>query len=210
MSDEQALLAAIRAHPDDDAPRLIYADWLEERGDARGEFLRAECLLARHSPRHGEYPRLKARLRAIGLRLEVGWLALVSRAPVWLEPECFFFASQGWVQIGIRWRDERLFHYTGGSVDEGGLKERFPSAAEWASFWSALEGLDCWEWSGDYGRRITCGIPWTLELVYRGRALRCAGNGFSGDAAPPRFGRFYQAMCRLIDVSDFLPGAEEA
>src|SRR5439155_15011937 len=30
MSDREALLAAIRAAPDDDLPRLVYADWLEE------------------------------------------------------------------------------------------------------------------------------------------------------------------------------------
>lgn len=31
MSDRLSLLAAIRAHPDDDTPRLLYADWLDER-----------------------------------------------------------------------------------------------------------------------------------------------------------------------------------
>jgi uncharacterized protein (TIGR02996 family) len=29
---EAGFLADIRANPDDDAPRLIYADWLEEQG----------------------------------------------------------------------------------------------------------------------------------------------------------------------------------
>ncbi|MBY0455899.1 MAG: TIGR02996 domain-containing protein [Gemmataceae bacterium] len=44
MSDEDALLAAIRAHPDEDTPRLIYADWLDEHGDsARAEFIRLQC-----------------------------------------------------------------------------------------------------------------------------------------------------------------------
>src|SRR4029078_6739128 len=33
--------------PDDDAPRLVYADWLEERGDPRGTFVRVQCALAR-------------------------------------------------------------------------------------------------------------------------------------------------------------------
>lgn len=33
------LLAAIYEHPDDDGPRLVYADWLQERGDPRGEFI---------------------------------------------------------------------------------------------------------------------------------------------------------------------------
>ncbi|HEY0251736.1 MAG TPA: TIGR02996 domain-containing protein, partial [Kofleriaceae bacterium] len=39
MTREQDLLAAIRADPDDDAPRAIYADLLAERGDPRGELI---------------------------------------------------------------------------------------------------------------------------------------------------------------------------
>jgi uncharacterized protein (TIGR02996 family) len=35
MTDEAAFLQAIREAPDDDGPRLIFADWLEERGDER-------------------------------------------------------------------------------------------------------------------------------------------------------------------------------
>jgi uncharacterized protein (TIGR02996 family) len=40
MTDERAFLMAILERPDDDAAKLIYADWLEERGDPRSEFLR--------------------------------------------------------------------------------------------------------------------------------------------------------------------------
>lgn len=47
MTDPQAFVREILEHPDDDAPRLIYADWLEERGDPRGEFIRVQCELAR-------------------------------------------------------------------------------------------------------------------------------------------------------------------
>ena len=36
---EEALLAAVYAQPRDDGPRLVYADWLLERGDPRGEFI---------------------------------------------------------------------------------------------------------------------------------------------------------------------------
>jgi len=47
MSDA-ALLAAIRVAPDDDAPRLVYADWLEEHGQPeRAEFIRVQCELIR-------------------------------------------------------------------------------------------------------------------------------------------------------------------
>jgi uncharacterized protein (TIGR02996 family) len=47
VSDGDAFLQEILAHPDDDGPRLIYADWLEERGDPRADFIRVQCELAR-------------------------------------------------------------------------------------------------------------------------------------------------------------------
>jgi uncharacterized protein (TIGR02996 family) len=47
MTHADAFLRDILAHPDDDAPRLIFADWLEEQGDAnsvaRAEFIRVQC-----------------------------------------------------------------------------------------------------------------------------------------------------------------------
>ena len=50
MNPEPAFLQAIREAPNDDAPRLIYADWLEEQGGAarkaRADFIRAQCRLA--------------------------------------------------------------------------------------------------------------------------------------------------------------------
>jgi uncharacterized protein (TIGR02996 family) len=46
MTRAAAFLQAILADPDDDAPRLVDADWLDERGDpARGEFIRVQCQL---------------------------------------------------------------------------------------------------------------------------------------------------------------------
>src|SRR5687768_17319061 len=43
-----ALYRAILAHPDEDTPRLVYADWLDEHGQpAHAEFIRAQCRLAR-------------------------------------------------------------------------------------------------------------------------------------------------------------------
>jgi uncharacterized protein (TIGR02996 family) len=37
--EEEHLLAAMRAAPDDARPRLVFADWLLARGDARGELI---------------------------------------------------------------------------------------------------------------------------------------------------------------------------
>lgn len=47
QTEAEAFLQRIRAYPDDDAPRLIFADWLDERGDPRGEFIRVQLALAR-------------------------------------------------------------------------------------------------------------------------------------------------------------------
>ncbi len=49
-SHADAFLEAILQNPDDDTPRLVYTDWLEEQGDAdsvaRAEFIRIQCALA--------------------------------------------------------------------------------------------------------------------------------------------------------------------
>ncbi len=46
MPTHADFLKEILAAADDDVPRLVYADWLDEQGDPRGEFIRVECLLA--------------------------------------------------------------------------------------------------------------------------------------------------------------------
>jgi uncharacterized protein (TIGR02996 family) len=46
--EQAAFLADIQANPDDDRPRLVFADWLEDHGDpARAEFIRVQALWAR-------------------------------------------------------------------------------------------------------------------------------------------------------------------
>ncbi len=48
MPSKEAFLQAVIENPDDDAPRLIYADWLEEQGESqRAELIRTQCELAR-------------------------------------------------------------------------------------------------------------------------------------------------------------------
>jgi uncharacterized protein (TIGR02996 family) len=44
VTEQAALLAAIRADLADDTPRLVYADWLQENGDEdRAAFIRRDC-----------------------------------------------------------------------------------------------------------------------------------------------------------------------
>jgi uncharacterized protein (TIGR02996 family) len=73
MSHEEGFLRAILDTPDDDGPRLVYADWLAERGDARGEFIRLQCVAART-------PADDPRRRALRAREEE---LLAAHAPDW-------------------------------------------------------------------------------------------------------------------------------
>ncbi|AMV30126.1 hypothetical protein VT84_37380 [Gemmata sp. SH-PL17] len=45
MNERLAFLHAIRANPDDDTVRLVFADWLSERADPLGEFIRVQIEL---------------------------------------------------------------------------------------------------------------------------------------------------------------------
>ena len=42
MTEDEAFIRAIVDSPGDDTPRLVYADWLDDRADPRGAYLRAE------------------------------------------------------------------------------------------------------------------------------------------------------------------------
>lgn len=45
MTEHDAFIQAIVESPDDDGLRLIFADWLDEHDDPRGEFIRIQCAL---------------------------------------------------------------------------------------------------------------------------------------------------------------------
>jgi uncharacterized protein (TIGR02996 family) len=79
MTDEPALLAAIAARPDDDTPRLVYADWLDDHGDAdRAEFIRLQCALAQGGP---DDPAAAERADELENRHRIRWLAGVPTGP---------------------------------------------------------------------------------------------------------------------------------
>jgi uncharacterized protein (TIGR02996 family) len=56
--DLTALLRAVCEFPDDDTPRLVLADWLDEHDEhERAEFIRLQCELARTPTQEADYPR---------------------------------------------------------------------------------------------------------------------------------------------------------
>ncbi|MCA9070119.1 MAG: TIGR02996 domain-containing protein [Planctomycetaceae bacterium] len=74
--DPQSFIEAIQANPGDEIPRLVYADWLDEQGDPRGELIRIQCEIARRPDND-----LKRK------QLEVGAEELLAEyGETWLEP----------------------------------------------------------------------------------------------------------------------------
>lgn len=91
MSEIAEFVAAVRADPDDDRPRLVFADWLEERGDEpRARFVRLQVEAARHP--WGTRRRIDTLREAEDLRLE--------HEDAWLGP---------WRDRLVRWRWHRGF-----------------------------------------------------------------------------------------------------
>lgn len=59
--DPSDLLREVLARPDDDEPRLVYADWLQDQGDPRGEFIQVQCSFAGTAPGDDRLWRMGAR-----------------------------------------------------------------------------------------------------------------------------------------------------
>jgi uncharacterized protein (TIGR02996 family) len=72
-----AFLRCIKDDPEDDAPRLILSDWLEERGDPRGEFVRLQCYRARLGTGRAAVE-LEAREAELLLKHRAEWLGVLA------------------------------------------------------------------------------------------------------------------------------------
>src|SRR5262249_29437560 len=86
MQDEP-FLSAIEAAPDDLLARSVYADWLEERGDPRADYLRLEERLRATPFEATDRQSLGQRWREIRATLDRAWLQQVeagSILPPWI------------------------------------------------------------------------------------------------------------------------------
>jgi uncharacterized protein (TIGR02996 family) len=70
-------LQQIAANPDDLTLRLVYADWLEERGDPRAEFLRVRTLWSQASPGERKFSQLYHQLAELRQTTSPDWIATV-------------------------------------------------------------------------------------------------------------------------------------
>lgn len=105
MSDERAFLKAIRAKPGDRTARLVYADWLQERDDPRGELIRIEEELTGLPIHSDRYCELKPRRRELLVSAERPWLKQMCYGSTDYQP-VFADVPSGWKE---RWRLLREF-----------------------------------------------------------------------------------------------------
>jgi uncharacterized protein (TIGR02996 family) len=119
-----AFLQDIKENPEDDAPRLILADWLEEREDPRAELLRVQCEYARrgrHDPRRKELRKQESRL-------------LAKMLPSWIAP------FREMIQE---------YDYARGLLWVGGEADRFlagvPAGLEATEEWAWVEEVRLWK-----------------------------------------------------------------
>jgi uncharacterized protein (TIGR02996 family) len=66
MTTEEAFLRSVLDDIHDPLRRLVFADWLDDHGDPRAEWLRIDCELAGLSQRDDRRPALEARKREVG------------------------------------------------------------------------------------------------------------------------------------------------
>lgn len=82
-AEETPLLDRLRAAPNDDEARLVYADYLEERGrTAQSEFLRLQVELKSTGPDQPPFAAASARLRELTAQLDVAWRRVVATVPI--------------------------------------------------------------------------------------------------------------------------------
>lgn len=125
MTDDEAFVRRIVDSPGDDLPRLVYADWLDERGDPRGAYLRAE----REACHTGD----TAAMRNLAAEIDPVWVARVSlppfgvccehmelrdRGPAITDADIDRFERQYELRLPADYRAS-LLNYNGGVVTEG-------------------------------------------------------------------------------------------
>jgi uncharacterized protein (TIGR02996 family) len=81
MNEEESILRSIQAHPADAAVRLVYADWLEERGDLRGEFIRIQEEMNTLPVYSDRYAELKRRRNELIEQVDAGWRERLGYVP---------------------------------------------------------------------------------------------------------------------------------
>lgn len=114
--DREALLAGIKAQPDDDTARLVYADWLDENAEndcdrATAEFIRLTCdndeKRASYRRRNVSHPQIGKWLQGRPGDAGPGWARLLPTVWAWSDRVTKAFL-EGWTEHGPPMNSPRL------------------------------------------------------------------------------------------------------
>lgn len=86
-ADEISFIREIMFDVTDDTPRMIYADWLDERNDSRSEFLRLDLMLGQVAETDMQYEKLQMQRSMLIKQLDPQWVSLLARSPIELCPQ---------------------------------------------------------------------------------------------------------------------------
>jgi uncharacterized protein (TIGR02996 family) len=173
MSDHDALLHAIGEHPEEDTPRLMYADWLDENGDPdRADFVRNQVELARidlNDPARVPLVRKNARYLT---EFVPYWRSLLPHLP------------------GVEWGD-----FNRGLIEEAQAIDDLRVATRSAEIF-AVPGIHVLRlrWLGN-----GAGLARVPELV-RVRALRLVAGRASAESLRGLFASPHLGRLRLLDL----------
>jgi uncharacterized protein (TIGR02996 family) len=178
MIEEGTFIAAICASPADDAPRLAFADWLEEQGQSdRAELIRIQCRLDPDRDRY-EDPAVNAlrdRVRDLlrpADRAESDWTLAVTGQRVLVEPDW----RRGFVDT-LRLSAQTFLGY--GEQ----LRERYP----------LLRSLVLFRLNGWGARLAQC--PWLRGIRELDLACWYADDDARALAASPHLGAVERVVC---------------
>jgi uncharacterized protein (TIGR02996 family) len=178
MTPDKALLDDIIAHPEDDQLRLVYADWLEERGQQkRAEFIQVQIELSRLTQDHERYADLRAREEALLIECEEEWIAPL-----------------------LQWADRPGWAFRRGFLDGIALEaEAFLLGAE------ALLGTNPIRRVRLYGVAEHVGDLATCPLLTRLTALDLRGNGLDLAAVRELASSPFVANLAVLDLGNDNP-----
>lgn len=160
-------VAKIRANPDDDSLRLICADWLEEQGDPRGEFIRLQCQAASQVFANKE---LRERIRQLLQKNRDQWIAPAKKLAIEVGFECGFLEYANYATGSVERTAEQIAkvanievvrHLRDSSqlLDISSLNEALPHLAH-------LKSLEVWQCccAGDEDMRPLLTTPHLINL----------------------------------------------
>ncbi|MFP3853189.1 MAG: hypothetical protein ACLFWD_02725 [Anaerolineales bacterium] len=124
-----------------------------------------------------------------------------------LTPDELLFTIGGFFgsSYQVSWAGGKLWYIRrpqGGELIREALS---PSDEAWQRFWTQLDQIRVWNWTGRYENpSVLDGTAWGLEISRDDRELECSGrNAYppegKGPSMPKPFRRFLQELSLLLD-----------